>query len=73
MLCALTVFCRSGQDLVAKRVGYLACCTFLHPSHELLILVINSVQKDLRKDNILEVRAESVLFPPPQRLRAAPS
>lgn len=36
---------------------FFARVQFLHPSHELLILVINSVQKDLRKDNILEVCA----------------
>jgi AP-4 complex subunit epsilon-1 len=48
---------QNNQDLVAKRVGYLAVCTFLHPSHELLILAINSVQKDLQKDNVLEVCA----------------
>ncbi len=48
---------QNNSDLVAKRVGYLAVCTFLHPSHELLILAINSVQKDLQKDNVLEVCA----------------
>ncbi len=48
---------QNNTDLVAKRVGYLAVCTFLHPSHELLILAINSVQKDLQKDNVLEVCA----------------
>ena len=43
--------------LADKRIGYLACCTFLHPNHDLQMLVVNSIRKDLLKDNYIEICA----------------
>lgn len=36
-----------------KQVGYLATALFLHDSHELLILCVNTLQQDLKSDNPL--------------------
>ncbi|XP_078578127.1 AP-4 complex subunit epsilon-1-like [Branchiostoma floridae x Branchiostoma japonicum] len=41
--------------LVEKRVGYLAVSLFLHEDHELIMLLINTIQKDLKSTNILHV------------------
>ncbi|XP_019712522.1 AP-4 complex subunit epsilon-1 isoform X1 [Hippocampus comes] len=38
-----------------KRVGYLAVALFLHESHELLLLLVNTVLKDLQSTNLIEV------------------
>lgn len=45
-----------NKSLVAKRIGYLVCCLFLNPAEsELMILLINTIQKDLKSTNLLEV------------------
>lgn len=44
-----------NKNLIAKRVGYLVSCLFLDPSNELMILLINTIQKDLKSSNSLEV------------------
>lgn len=44
-----------NKNLIAKRVGYLVSCLFLDPSNELMILLINTIQKDLKSSNLLEV------------------
>ncbi|XP_006814481.1 AP-4 complex subunit epsilon-1-like, partial [Saccoglossus kowalevskii] len=41
--------------LLDKRVGYLAVTLFLHENHELIMLLINTIQKDLQSTNIVEV------------------
>ncbi|XP_065178615.1 AP-4 complex subunit epsilon-1-like [Sycon ciliatum] len=41
--------------LVEKRVGYLATSLFLHENHELTLLLVNSLQRDLESTNILIV------------------
>lgn len=46
-----------SQRLLDKRVGYLCTSMFLHDDHELLLLLLNSVRKDLDSTNILEVSA----------------
>eukprot|EP01091_Cochliopodium_minus_P017357 TRINITY_DN677_c0_g2_i1.p1 TRINITY_DN677_c0_g2~~TRINITY_DN677_c0_g2_i1.p1 ORF type:complete len:1212 (-),score=405.03 TRINITY_DN677_c0_g2_i1:36-3671(-) len=46
-----------STKLSDKRIGYLACCTFLHPDHNLQMLVVNSIRKDLLKDNYIEICA----------------
>jgi AP-4 complex subunit epsilon-1 len=48
--------CSYNKSLVSKRVGYLVSCLFLDPKNsELMILLINTIQKDLRSTNLLEV------------------
>ncbi|XP_062229577.1 AP-4 complex subunit epsilon-like [Phragmites australis] len=43
--------------LPLKRTGYLAVALFLDERHDLVILVVNTIQKDLRSDNYLVVCA----------------
>ncbi|XP_021375805.1 AP-4 complex subunit epsilon-1-like isoform X2 [Mizuhopecten yessoensis] len=37
-----------------KRLGYLACSLLLNENHELILLLINTIQKDLNSSNILD-------------------
>ncbi|KAK3096300.1 hypothetical protein FSP39_025479 [Pinctada imbricata] len=37
-----------------KRMGYIACTILLHEDHELILLLINTIQKDLQSTNILD-------------------
>ncbi|PON76157.1 Adaptor protein complex AP-4, epsilon subunit [Trema orientale] len=41
--------------LLLKRTGYLAVTLFLSDDHDLIILIVNTIQKDLRSDNYLVV------------------
>ncbi|XP_028921925.1 AP-4 complex subunit epsilon-1 [Ornithorhynchus anatinus] len=41
-------------NLLEKRVGYLAVSLFLHENHELLVLLVNTVVKDLQSTNVVE-------------------
>ncbi|CAG8612959.1 8865_t:CDS:10 [Paraglomus brasilianum] len=59
---------QSGKNIWEKRAGYLACSLFLYETHELSIMLINTVQKDLNSNNELEVNAAisalcSLLYP----------
>mmetsp|Transcript_75883 Transcript_75883/g.217204 ORF Transcript_75883/g.217204 Transcript_75883/m.217204 type:complete len:971 (+) Transcript_75883:67-2979(+) len=45
------------KSLFAKRIGYLTCNLFLHKDHELMLLLINTMQRDLQSANHLEVCA----------------
>jgi len=40
-----------------KRVGYLATSAFLDENHNLIILIVNTLQQDLKNDNYLVVCA----------------
>lgn len=40
-------------NLLNKKVGYLATSLFLHDTHELNILIVNTLQQDLKSDNAL--------------------
>ncbi|XP_008810151.1 AP-4 complex subunit epsilon [Phoenix dactylifera] len=45
------------DSLLLKRTGYLAVTLFLNEDHDLIILIVNTIQKDLRSDNYLIVCA----------------
>lgn len=46
-----------STNLLEKKVGYLAVSGFLHQSHPLMIMVVNSFHRDLASDNFLVVCA----------------
>ncbi|XP_020110695.1 AP-4 complex subunit epsilon [Ananas comosus] len=48
------------ESLAVKRTGYLAVTLFLSDDHDLIILIVNTIQKDLRSDNYLVVSAALV-------------
>lgn len=41
--------------LQEKKVGYLLCAMLLHENHEFVVLLVNTIQKDLRSTNVLEI------------------
>ncbi|CAL1373833.1 unnamed protein product [Linum trigynum] len=45
------------DSLFLKRTGYLAVTLFLNEDHDLIILIVNTIQKDLKSDNFLIVCA----------------
>jgi len=45
----------SPGGLSQKKMGYLATCLFLDDQHELILLIINTLQQDLKSDNFLVV------------------
>ncbi|CAM8940417.1 unnamed protein product [Rhodiola kirilowii] len=45
------------DNLMLKRTGYLAVTLFLNEDHDLIILIVNTIQKDLKSDNYLIVCA----------------
>ncbi|CAK9143712.1 unnamed protein product [Ilex paraguariensis] len=45
------------ENLLMKRTGYLAVTLFLNEDHDLIILIVNTIQKDLKSDNYLVVCA----------------
>ncbi|CAL0331637.1 unnamed protein product [Lupinus luteus] len=46
-----------SDNLKLKRTGYLAVTLFLHDNHDLIILIVNTIQKDLKSDNYIVVCA----------------
>ncbi|KAF7728307.1 hypothetical protein EC973_006248 [Apophysomyces ossiformis] len=45
---------QSGETPAQRRVGYLVCSLFLERNHELGIMLINSLQRDLKSENYLD-------------------
>ncbi|KAI8139301.1 Clathrin/coatomer adaptor, adaptin-like protein [Fennellomyces sp. T-0311] len=45
---------QSGENAAERRVGYLACTLFLHDNHDLGIMLINTLQRDLKSSNFLD-------------------
>ncbi|KAH8584137.1 adaptin family [Cryptosporidium sp. chipmunk genotype I] len=45
----------NDKNAFVKRIGYLACSIFLNKKHELLVLLINTLQRDLNSRNQLDV------------------
>eukprot|EP00897_Mesotaenium_endlicherianum_P006964 jgi/Mesen1/6296/ME000325S05437 len=45
------------DNLLLKKTGYLAVTLFLDDNHDLIILIVNTIQKDLKSDNHLIVCA----------------
>ena len=45
------------DNILLKRTGYLAVTLFLNEDHDLIILIVNTIQKDLKSDNFLVVCA----------------
>lgn len=45
----------NDRNALVKRIGYLACCIFLNRNHELLVLLVNTLQRDLKSRNQLDV------------------
>ena len=45
------------SDIAIKRAGYLATTSFLNEDHDLIILIVNTVQQDLKSDDYLVVCA----------------
>ncbi|KAL7164612.1 hypothetical protein ACSBR2_040498 [Camellia fascicularis] len=45
------------DNLLLKRTGFLAVTLFLNEDHDLIILIVNTIQKDLKSDNYLVVCA----------------
>jgi AP-4 complex subunit epsilon-1 len=41
------------NNLLLKRSGYLVVTLFMNEDHDLIILIVNTIQKDLKLDNYL--------------------
>ena len=60
---AVKMTCEPGT--MNKKVGYLATSLFLHTSHELLILIVNTPHQDLKSANPLTAASAPHLAPRP--------
>ncbi|KAI8889883.1 ARM repeat-containing protein [Backusella circina FSU 941] len=45
---------QSGDTALDRKVGYIACTLFLKNNHELSIMLINTLQRDLKSQNYLD-------------------
>ncbi|CAO3582438.1 unnamed protein product [Absidia cylindrospora] len=48
---------QSGETVAQRRVGYLACTLFLNKRHDLSIMLVNTLQRDLKSLNYLDTCA----------------
>ncbi|KAI8366016.1 armadillo-type protein [Radiomyces spectabilis] len=48
---------QSGETALQRRVGYLSCALFLEKNNELAIMLINTLQRDLKSTSYLDVCA----------------
>ena len=49
------IHCWNQLWTTSVRIGYLTCNLFLHKDHELMLLLINTMQRDLQSANHIEV------------------
>eukprot|EP00035_Acanthoeca_spectabilis_P034808 m.31001 g.31001 ORF g.31001 m.31001 type:complete len:1232 (-) comp6877_c0_seq1:65-3760(-) len=42
-------------SILEKRIGYLAVSVLLHEDHELMLLLVNTMQRDLKSTNVVEI------------------
>ena len=51
-----------------KKIGYLACCMLLDEESDLLLLLVNTIVRDLKSDNVIEINMALItaaqLIPP---------
>merc|ERR1712072_698870 len=47
----------SSRSLIEKRTGYLTVSLCLHENHELILLLVSNLQRDMASSNFLEVSA----------------
>lgn len=45
----------AGPKMEQKRIGYLYCSEVMHQNHELLLMLVNTLRKDLEHDNVARV------------------
>lgn len=45
----------AGQRLEQKRIGYLFCAEVMPPTHELQLMLVNTLRKDLESDRIPQI------------------
>ncbi|KAI8338209.1 Clathrin/coatomer adaptor, adaptin-like protein [Chlamydoabsidia padenii] len=48
---------QSGENIAQRRVGYLICTLVLNKQHDLSIMLINTLQRDLKSSNYLDTCA----------------
>ncbi|OII72047.1 uncharacterized protein cubi_01380 [Cryptosporidium ubiquitum] len=53
----------NDKNAFVKRIGYLACSIFLNRKHELLVLLVNTLQRDLTSRNQLDVASALSCLP----------
>lgn len=47
--------CQNPTNLLEKRLAYTIISVFLHPEHEMLLLLVNTLQRDLQSGNAFDI------------------